>query len=460
MANPNNYKTPQSVLPEIFKVTNDLPNIKRAIGDAQILSRTDTAGAISKFRNNDTKLLNYLNQLSGISTALADMKAKGLDTSTAQQQYDNLVREINNLTVTNATLLDQARKNNPPQTPGLNPSPGSADRTTTGGSTTVIQPNPATGTTTTETVTPVNEQSSPGFTGSQGITAQLEQSRQDFVNQSAFNDSLNGDWRVRLTLAPATPNILYNVPPDQAGILLPLQATNGVVFPYMPAINIVYKANYDEVNLAHTNYKILAYNNSVVEAISITADFTAQDTHQADYVLAVIHFFRSVTKMFYGQDNNPKPGTPPPICYMYGLGQFQFNAHPLVITQFSYSLPNNVNYIRSSNTTSAPGQSKYESHIPDNSSEQDRLDRMWQGIIDARGGNGRMMPGGKLAKPQWEMDPSNSYPPTYVPTAMQIQLQALPVISRNKMSNQYSTKDYSSGQLLLGQQNAPYGGFW
>ena len=71
-----------------------------------------------------------------------------------------------------------------------------------------------------------------------------------------------------------------------------------------------------------------------------------------------------------------------------------------------------------------------------------------------------MMPGGKLAKPQWEMDPSNSYPPTYVPTAMQIQLQALPVISRNKMSNQYSTKDYASGQLLLGQQNAPYGGFW
>ena len=450
MANPNNYKTPQSVLPEIFKVTNDLPNIKRAIGDAQILSYTDSAGAVSKFRNNDSKLLNYLNQLSGIGTALTDMRAKGLDTTSSQQQYDNATREINNLIVTNATLLDQARKANPPQTPGLNPSPGSADRTTTGGSTTIRQPNPATGTTTTETVTPVNEQSSPGFTGSQGITAQLEQSRQDFVNQSAFNDSLNGDWRVRLTLAPASPNVLYNVPPDQAGVL----------FPYMPAINIVYKANYDEVNLAHTNYKILAYNNSVVEAISITADFTAQDTHQADYVLAVIHFFRSVTKMFYGQDNNPKPGTPPPICYMYGLGQFQFNAHPLVITQFSYSLPNNVNYIRSSNTTSAPGQSKYESHIPDNSSEQDRLDRMWQGIIDARGGNGRMMPGGKLAKPQWEMDPSNSYPPTYVPTAMQIQLQALPVISRNKMSNQYSTKDYASGQLLLGQQNAPYGGFW
>lgn len=460
MANPNNYKTPQSVLPEIFKVVNDLPNIKKAIGDAQILSYTDSSGAVSKFRNNDTKLLNYQNQLSGINTALSDMRAKGLDTTSSQQQYDNVVREIRSLQDANANLLLQAQNANPPKKPSLNPPPGSGTSSTTSGSTTVRQQNPATGTTREETITPVNEQSSPGFTGSQGITQDLAQTRQDFVNQSAFNDALNGDWRVRLTLAPATPNILYNVPPDQAGILLPLQSTNGVVFPYMPAINIVYKANYDEVNLAHTNYKILAYNNSVVEAISITADFTAQDTYQADYVLAVIHFFRSVTKMFYGQDQNPKPGTPPPICYMYGLGQFQFNAHPLVITQFSYSLPNNVNYIRSSNTTSAPGQSKYESHIPDNSSEQDRLDRMWQGIIDARGGNGRMMPGGVMSKPQWQMDPSSSYPPTYVPTAMQIQLQALPVISRNKMSNQYSTKDYASGQLLLGQQNAPYGGFW
>lgn len=458
MANPNNYKTPQSVLPEIFKVVNDLPNIKRAIGDAQILSNTDSTGAVSKFRNNDTKLNAYRNQISGISTALSDMRNKGLDTSSPQQQYDNLVREIDNLTSTNANLLLQAQRANPPKKPQLDTS--NRTSSTTGGSTTIRDSNPATGATTQETVTPVNEQSTPGFS-SQGITQELFQSTQSFTNQEAFNSSLDGDWRVRLTLAPATPNILYNVPPDQAGILLPLQATNGVVFPYMPAINVVYKANYEEINLAHTNYKILSYNNSVVEAISITADFTAQDTQQADYVLAVIHFFRSVTKMFYGQDVNPRPGTPPPICYMFGLGQFQFNAHPLVITQFSYSLPNNVNYIRSSNTTVAPGQSRYNSnHTPDASAEQDKLDRMWQGVIDARGGNGRMMPGGTLSRPQWQTDSSTSYPPTYVPTAMQIQLQALPVMSRNKMSNQYSTKEYASGQLMLGQDNAPYGGFW
>ena len=50
--------------------------------------------------------------------------------------------------------------------------------------------------------------------------------------------------------------------------------------------------------------------------------------------------------MFYGGDQNPIRGTPPPLCYLSGFGKFQFNYHPVAITSFSYSLPNDVDYIK------------------------------------------------------------------------------------------------------------------
>jgi hypothetical protein len=454
MANPNNYPTPQSVGAELTRISNTLDSIKKDIADAQILCNTNSAAAQAKFKNNDTKLLNYYNQLAGLSSALTSLRNKGLDTTSVKNQYDNLFTTVQSLQTTNASLQQICKQKTP-----VTPAATQTSSSTTGGSRTQTTQTPSTGTTREDTVTPVLPNAEPAFTNQQGLEGPVRTAVQQFTDQNAFNTAIDADWRVRITLAPNSPNILYNVPSDQAGILQPLQATNGVIFPYTPQINIVYKANYEETSLVHSNYKLLQYSGSSVEGISIVADFTAQDTQQADYLLAVIHFFRSATKMFYGQDENPKPGTPPPIVYIYGLGQFQFNAHPMVITTFNYSLPNNVHYLRSSNTTTAPGVSKYDSnHTPNADEEQDRLDRIYQGIVAGRGNNGRIAPGGGYASPMWQLDPSTTYPATYVPTAMQIQLQAFPVISRNKMSNEYSTRDYASGQLLLGREIN--GGFW
>jgi hypothetical protein len=63
-----------------------------------------------------------------------------------------------------------------------------------------------------------------------------------------------------------------------------------------------YKANYQPYDLTHSNYRGYFYKNSAIDAINLRGTFTAQDTTEANYLLAVIHFFRSVTKMFYGQD--------------------------------------------------------------------------------------------------------------------------------------------------------------
>ena len=59
--------------------------------------------------------------------------------------------------------------------------------------------------------------------------------------------------------------------------------------------------------------------------------------------------------MFYGQDQTPKPGTPPPLCFLTGLGDFQFQQHPLAITGFNYTLPTDVDYIRAGKASSGAG---------------------------------------------------------------------------------------------------------
>lgn len=244
------------------------------------------------------------------------------------------------------------------------------------------------------------------------------------------------DWRVRLSLAPGA-NYLYKVGSGAAGILNPLQATEGVIFPYTPAISVAYAANYTPFDPTHSNYKIYQYTNSSVDSFSITCDFTAQDTTEANYLLAVIHFFKSITKMFYGQDQNPKPGTPPPLCYLTGLGEFQFDNHPLAITGFTYQLPTDVDYIRAlpQSATSGAGQATSPSGARGISN----------GIFNT--------------SPKFSSVSSTASKPTYVPTKMQISITAHPIVSRNNISNKFSLKEYATGQLLLGKSRSS-GGIW
>jgi hypothetical protein len=253
-----------------------------------------------------------------------------------------------------------------------------------------------------------------------------------------------GDWRVKLRLAEGA-NYLYRDPSLQNnadGILYPLYVTNGVVFPYTPTINTTYGANYNSYDLTHSNYRGYFYQNSYVDDISITATFTAQDTNEADYMLAVIHFFRSVTKMFYGQDANR--GMPPPLVFLQGLGEFQFNLHPCVVKSFNYNLPSDVDYIRART-----------SNI-DGTNLQNRRDRQ----TVPQGGdwfsNIRLAASG-LSAGAITMPPApatlGTRRPTYVPTKIDIQLTLLPIQTRSQVSKQFSLKQYANGDLLKG-------GFW
>lgn len=282
----------------------------------------------------------------------------------------------------------------------------------------------------------------PTNTGLQGSTVNT---RKQETTQQNFNVEINNDWRVRLYLAP---NSTYLYKDLNNSILSPLRNSNGVIFPYTPIINVTYSANYDAQDVMHSNYKLYFYKNSSIDNISITCDFTAQDTSEANYLLAVIHFFKSVTKMFYGKDQNPTNGTPPPLVYIDGFGTYQFNKHPLLITNFTYALPNDVDYIRATTNPTVP------SGVP-RESENKALD----GISVSEARLNDIDAGGNLPPPRWTRQESGV--PTYVPTKMQITLNAIPVISRKDISDNFSLQGYANGSLLLGRDNKNIGaGIW
>jgi len=182
---------------------------------------------------------------------------------------------------------------------------------------------------------------------------------------------------------------------DQSGIFIgqsdvfaPLDNVGGVLFPYTPTIQVGHKASYDAQTLVHTNYVTPQYQHSSVDNIGIQAVFTANYPAEAEYMVAMLHFFRSVTKMFYGTDQ--LAGTPPPILYLDGYGKWTFDHIPVVITGFDYSLPNDVDYI----SCTVLGEKQK------------------------------------------------------VPTTLNVNLSMLPTYSRNKISNEFGVVDFSQGSLL------------
>ena len=277
------------------------------------------------------------------------------------------------------------------------------------------------------------------FNSQNRVQVGVKQAQNQPNNRALAQFPVNTDWRVVLRLAPGA-DYLYAA--ADAGLLQPLKTTNGVVFPYTPTITTAYKANYSEYNLTHSNYRGYFYQNSYTDTVQLNATFTAQSTADAAYVLAVIHFFRSVTKMFYGQD--AQRGSPPPLVYLSGLGDYQFNNHPCLVSQFNYSLPADVDYISSGSPNNLglnlqPLQNLYSSTL---NAVAPTVTRLATAFLPRGAENERPAPLQALLNN-----------PTYVPSKIDIQLSLFPVQSRSAVSKQFSLKNFANGNLLKG-------GFW
>lgn len=144
------------------------------------------------------------------------------------------------------------------------------------------------------------------------------------------------DWRVKL----GVPGPFLGSP-----VLFPLLMSDcSLVFPYTPTISITGSAGYEEQSVTHQNYQFVFYNSGKSEQIQIVAPFNVEDQEQGLYWLAAVHFLRSATKMFTG--NDPNAGNPPVICRLNGYGDYVFPNVPVIVRSFSVDMSQDVNYIQ------------------------------------------------------------------------------------------------------------------
>ena len=229
------------------------------------------------------------------------------------------------------------------------------------------------------------------------------------------------DTRVRIVVpSGALQDILLNGP-----VLSPLSPTNGVLFPYTPSISVSHGAQYNPENLTHSNYAYHFYQSSNTEEINITATFACKNSVDALYVVAAQHFFRTVTKMFYGQD--AEAGLPPPVLRLEGHGDYQFGSHseqpggvPIIITSFSVTLPEDVDYITANSVTS-------------NQFRATESDPYRAGQLDAASGS-----------------------QTRVPIIQQMTITCKPLYSRKSITSDFGFRKFAAGQMLA---TASRGGF-
>ena len=159
-----------------------------------------------------------------------------------------------------------------------------------------------------------------------------------FKDNLRFLNSVFKDGRIRLT--PKNKKFM-----SSGSILRPLVATNGLMFPYTPTITWSIAPQYSTQATTHANQDYRSFVNVPAITIQIAGKFTAQNTDDALYMLACLHFMRTVTKMHFGNPKDPALGLPPPVLLLNGYGSYIFNNLPVIIGSFNMTMPDNIDYM-------------------------------------------------------------------------------------------------------------------
>jgi hypothetical protein len=142
-------------------------------------------------------------------------------------------------------------------------------------------------------------------------------------------------------------------PLGENNILTPLRSTQGLMFPFTPSIAWSQSVEYTATTLTHSNQDSYTYKNTPSTMISLDGEFTVQNQKEGEYLLAVMHFLRTVSKMYFGEASFAAPSTgqpslagmPPPVLIFSGYGDYMFNDLPVIVKDHSYSLKDNINYV-------------------------------------------------------------------------------------------------------------------
>ena len=159
-----------------------------------------------------------------------------------------------------------------------------------------------------------------------------------------YSRSANKDWRVRLQVPLGSP--LESFFFENNELLQPLRDSRGFFWPLTPTLIMQHSASYNALAQVHSNYPAQAYQNSRADLINIIGEFPVQNQQDAKYWIAVVHFLRTATKMFFGNDDgNGLKGSPQPIMHLSGYGDHMFQKVPVVISTMNVELPAGVDYI-------------------------------------------------------------------------------------------------------------------
>jgi len=246
--------------------------------------------------------------------------------------------------------------------------------------------------------------------------------------------SSTGDWSVKVTVSDTVYNDLMADAP-----IFPesFKKFKGIRFPVTPFINMSHSAAYDARSVVHNNYPYYAYQNSQVDQMTIAGAFPVQNKNDGLNWIATLHFLRTVTKMYYGGGTNA--GNPPPVCKLNGYGDYVYKDVPIVITNFTVELREQVDYI-GVNVPTGPNQSA--------------INEAQLGTVDP----GLTAEAGYRQGSNVTSAVESSGSVNYVPTDSLISITVVPVYSRNKISTQFNLKDFASGKLTKGGNNNS-GGF-
>ena len=240
----------------------------------------------------------------------------------------------------------------------------------------------------------------------------------------------NLDWRVKLKVPIENP--IY----ERLGFgpMAPLDRSKGIIFPYTPQIETNYTAEYEDLHPTHSNYVTPAYSKSKTDTITISADFSSNDADESAYSMAVVHFFRTVTKMFFANDG-PNNGRPPPILILQAYGAYMFPNVPVVCKSASFTLPKDVDYV-----ASVPGSPAGSGGISEPKGIDlltKKINQRVQNILpNIRGGQG------SSNKPPGTQDDIS-----YVPTQFTANIQLQPIYSRTTIAETFSLNKFVTGSL-------------
>ena len=258
------------------------------------------------------------------------------------------------------------------------------------------------------------------------------------------------DWRVRVSLSPNAKLFYQDITQGNNTIMHPLIETNGVIWPYTPSITVSHAANYLSTPLTHSNYPAHFYNNSEVQDIQISGDFTVQNMEDGQYLMAAVYFFRSATKMFFGQGSNA--GNPPPIVFLDGYGSHYFPHVPCVVTNFTHVLSNDVDYIQ------VPISQTVLDTSPVDPNRSVNLTPEEQKYVPSL-----LVSNTQATTPSTQATVRNSRTKsittsTRVPTISTVTVSLRPMYSRSNLHNRFNLDDFAAGKLVADQQNG-FGGF-